>query len=352
VDISDPSDPEIVGEYAGATQASSIRIDGDTAYVARRNLGVDIIDLSNAEAPSLIGNYDTSGTAFQAAPMSNNRLAVADDFNGTLVLDISTPASPTPAGSYSADYAFALTALDNQVFVLSPGYRPSVLRSVDFTTPGSPMVHDELRLPGISRDVRTAGTTIIVANDANGMVLLDASNPEQPAYANRVANDFGYSAVEWVNNVAVGGSFGQFDVVNIANPYSPVLIKAQTFAEDENVLDMDRFGNRLYVALGAGGLKVYDMTSPASPVLLGTFVPAVGGVAHVAVHGDLAFVSAGDNFVRAVNLANLALPAEVGSIDMGSIVQDMDYAGSSLFVATQAQEVRNLVFRIRNYRHG
>lgn len=339
VDISDPSDPEIVGEYAGATQASSVRIDGSTAYVARRDLGVDILDLSNAEAPAFIGNYNSSAISYRAEPLSGNRLAVPDDYNGTLVLDISTPATPVSAGSYTSQYAFALTAQANQVFVLSPGYQASVLRSLDFTTSNAPVLDDLLLLPGESVDVRSAGQTILVANGPYGMVLLDATDPEQPVFASRFETFYGATSVEWVNNVAVVGSFEQLDIVNISNPYSPTLIKSQSIPGGQSILDMDRAANRLFVALGSTGLRVFDMTNPASPSVLGTYQPVSDAVVRTAVQGNIAFTS--DNtIVRAVNVTNPAATNELGSRTLPSRVQDMDYVGTNLFVATQVDGVR------------
>ncbi len=339
VDISDPENPEIVGSYAGATQASHVRIEGSTAYVARRNLGVDIISLANATAPSFVGNYDSDGIAYRAEPISGSRLAVPDGFNGTLILNIATPATPTLVGSYSAKHAFALTAQGNQVFVLPPSEQTSVLRSVDFTISNTPVVDDELPLPGESRDVRSAGSSIIVANGANGLVVLDATNPAAPQFGGRIPIEFGATTVEWVNNVAVAGSFDQLDIVNIANPYSPALIKTEVLGTNQNVLDMDRSGNNLYVTLGFGGLKVFDMSNPAVPTVLGTYLPVSDAVVRTTVQGTMAFTS--DNtIVRAVDMSNPAVPDELGSRTLPSRVQDMDYDGTNLFVATQVDGVK------------
>ena len=102
---------------------------------------------------------------------------------------------------------------------------------------------------------------------------------------------------------------------------------------------MDRSGNRLFVALGSTGLRVFDLTSPAVPSVLGTYTPVSDAVVRTAVQGNIAFTS--DNtVVRAVDMSNPASPDELGSRTMPSGVQDMEYAGTNLFVATQTNGVR------------
>ncbi|HEX6939448.1 MAG TPA: choice-of-anchor B family protein, partial [Longimicrobiales bacterium] len=60
-DIEDLDDPQLVGEFLGATEASdhNLYIRGDTMYQSNYQAGLRIVDISNREAPREIGYFDT-----------------------------------------------------------------------------------------------------------------------------------------------------------------------------------------------------------------------------------------------------------------------------------------------------
>jgi len=338
VDINPPpANPAIVASYAASTQASNVRIDGARAYVARRNLGIDILDLTNATAPSFVGTFNTAGVAYRAEPMTGNRLAIPDGFNGTVILNIATPGTPTVAGGHASE-ALALTVQGNHVFALPPSEQTSVLRSLNFTVSNSPVVADSIDLWGQSKDTRVAGNKVLVANGARGMVVLNAALPAQPVFGDSYSTTFGVDYVEWVNNVAVAGSFGQLDILNVNDPNNIVFV--QTIGLPGLVLDLDREGSRLFASIGTG-LRIYNMANPASPALLGTYTPVSDSVVRVAVEGNRAFTSDGDT-IRVVNITNPALPAETDDFTFGSAVTDLEAAGGYLYVTTQLNGVRIL----------
>ena len=72
-------------------------------------------------------------------------------------------------------------------------------------------------------------------------------------------------------------------------------------------------GGTAYVADGAGGMYIVDVSNPANPQVLGRYVPP-GFAEKVAVSDHLAFLADGPAGLRIVDVSNPANPREVGSI--------------------------------------
>ena len=85
------------GEW-GTGAYADVFIQGNYAYCAAVEAGLDIIEISSTSDPSKVGNYDTPGSAWDVF-VSGSFAYVADE--GSLqIINISNPASPTLAGTY------------------------------------------------------------------------------------------------------------------------------------------------------------------------------------------------------------------------------------------------------------
>ena len=95
-DNANPAKPKLAGEFPemGGRQMS---VFGATACLAASKMGVRFLDLTDPSEPVLLGSYDTAGDAW-ACSLEGDMAYVADGQNGVIVLDASTPESPTPAG--------------------------------------------------------------------------------------------------------------------------------------------------------------------------------------------------------------------------------------------------------------
>src|SRR5690606_31800340 len=181
VDISNPNDPAVVGNVSAWAGAGQIDIIGDRAYVARVSNGFGILGLTNPAAPVALGGYDTVGYTYETALLPGGRLAVADGFDGTSVFDISTPASPVELGSYDSD-PYRLVALDERVFLVAGQGMAPQIRLGTFQSPVAPAVLANIDFDGQSVAVSVGAGHAMVANSSGGLVMLDTTNPAQPAY--------------------------------------------------------------------------------------------------------------------------------------------------------------------------
>jgi hypothetical protein len=141
----------------------------------------------------------------------------------------------------------------------------------------------------------------------------DASNPPPPD--NTQAVEFvGYtggrnyvSAVQG-NHAYVGEGYG-LAILDVSNPASPVVV-GRTPLFPEMVSDVAVAGPYAYVSIGAGGLRIIDVSSSDSPAEVG-FYGTVGAVWDVAISGSYAYLAGADG-LSVVDVSTPSDPLEVG----------------------------------------
>ena len=85
IDVSDPINCIRVGGYANGDRAYGVAVSGNYAYVADYYAGVQVIDVSNPTNCVRVSGYNTRGIA-EGVAVAAGRIYVADYTNGLVVL--------------------------------------------------------------------------------------------------------------------------------------------------------------------------------------------------------------------------------------------------------------------------
>lgn len=96
--------------------------------------------------------------------------------------------------------------------------------------------------------------------------------------------------------------------------------------------DVEIVGNRAYVADRTGGLRVLNITNPASVSEIGFFDP-VAQAQGVAVVGNIAYVAEGSDGLRLLDVSDPASITQVGVVNTPGVAWDVEVVGSTAFVA-------------------
>ena len=167
----------LVGNYGTPDQAFDVQVVGNYAYVAARDSGLQIIDISNPTTPTLKGNYDTSGYALDVQVVGNYAY-VAAHTSGLQIIDISNPITPTLKGNYDPNYAvFRVQVVDNYAYVAN-GY--SGIQIIDISNPTTPTLKGNYYTGSYASDVQVVGKYAYVASGYSGLQIIDISNPITP----------------------------------------------------------------------------------------------------------------------------------------------------------------------------
>ena len=152
------------------------------------------------------------------------------------------------------------------------------------------------------------------SNDTTAVSFVDI-----PGYANNVdvKGDFAY--------VAAGAAGLQ--VVDVSDPVLPVIVASLDTPGNAN--DVKVVGNTAFVADGSSGLQLVDVTDPSSPMSIGA-VDTPGVAQDVVVRGSLAYVADGD---AGLQIIDLTVRSILGTVDTPGTAAGVDVDTSIAVVA-------------------
>ena len=105
--------PSLTGtlDTSGHAYGVTLSADGNTAYVADYNAGLQIINVSNPSTPTLTRTFDTSGQAVSVTLSADGNTAyVADGTSGLQIINVSNPSTPTLTGTLdTSGFAISVT---------------------------------------------------------------------------------------------------------------------------------------------------------------------------------------------------------------------------------------------------
>jgi len=259
--------------------ANNVDIQGDFAFVAAGNSGLQIIDFSDISTASIISSIDTSGTAIDVK-IFGDFAYVADGKAGLQIIDIREPDQPK------------LVSLFNTA--------------------------------GIAQDIALQDKFAYVADGHAGFEIINISNVEKPfsvSYNDQLTDVKGID-VEDNYLVVVGGS--ELALFDIENKSAPLRLTTVAIGAVKDVVIKNGF---IYVAAYRTGYRVYKITDNDTLELKGgdrTFVPR-----DIAVTNGFAFFAEQlfPNVVAYVNIKDPDVPFFQDTIDLSPLG---NYAGTGL----------------------
>lgn len=145
------------------------------------------------------------------------------------------------------------------------------------------------------------------------LAILDISIPADPTIVGQ--------PVIWsdiVENIAVIGNYAYvaagnagLRIVDVSNPATPIEIGYTTFSRGAQ--DATIQGNYAYVAAGYAGLRIVDVSEPVNPTEISHTTLTTGPAWDIVVAGSYAYIAAGFGGLSIVDIANPAAPSEVSS---------------------------------------
>ncbi|MFM6352110.1 MAG: cadherin domain-containing protein, partial [Dolichospermum sp.] len=152
-------------------------------------------------APTLVGNYDTSGYANDVQVVGN--YAYVADYYGLQIIDISNPTTPTLKGNYyTSDIASFVQVVGNYAYVAD---RTSGLQIIDISNPTTPTLKGNYDTSGYAVGVQVVGNYAYVADYDSGLQIIDVSE-----FTNKAPTNLTLSTSTIAENQAIGTGVGNF----------------------------------------------------------------------------------------------------------------------------------------------
>lgn len=128
----------------------------------------------------------------------------------------------------------------------------------------------------------------------------------------------------------IANDFFGLRIIDVSNPASPVLLG--TLDTPGQALRVTVVGTTAYVADYTAGLQIIDVSNPASPALIGSFDTA-GEAEEVRVADGLAYIADGTAGLQIVDVSDPAAPKPVGSYP-GIFCRGVRVVGDVTYVGT------------------
>ncbi|MBN2441081.1 MAG: hypothetical protein JXJ04_07035 [Spirochaetales bacterium] len=329
INVSDPASPYQTGHYSTPGYAYDVKVRGTCAYIAADGAGLCIVDISTPAAPSLLSVFPVTGYASAVAIDDKYAYVTVKDF-GLSIIDISDPASPQEAGSYALDESpLGITIADTFAYVAGGEAGLMVIDISDPTKPGSAGTFDT---PHMARDVAVAGTIACVADDASGIQILDISDPDDIAFLGScdTPGSGGARSVAISTIYAyVANDNGGVLFINIENPEHPVLVESYTSVSSaKGIFVKDEYA---YVAAYDAGFYILSAAEP-SGLSYDSPIDTSSEIKGIEVDGSYAYVAASGQGLLVYSLNPGTTPVLAGSYTTAGVVWQVLVCGNFAFL--------------------
>lgn len=296
---------------------------GEHYYGFGYSNGLDVWDISDIDAPRAVDHLELRTLGGRHAAALENAALLVGGTDLLQTLDTTEAAHPTlassmqvPAGTDARDIAFH----DGRALLLQPNYGFTV-NDPDTLLPLARFeadLPDELAARSFE-EIEVSGDRAWLAAWGYGLIGVDLSDPLQPEEVGRLP--FPFAAVLAVEGdhayVAKWTNGGLFAVADVSDPSQPQLLWQSGLEGQPYDLEIDN--GHAYLAESAeagsssGGLRVFDLADPASPVQVAHLDQGCGSAYDIAIDSEvsLLYLACGSS-LQVIDIADPAAPVLVG----------------------------------------
>jgi hypothetical protein len=267
---------EVIGFVETVGYAHSVWVDGNFAYVADGEAGVAIVDVSDPTNPHILGRWDGSqqDNAWSLFKTEGDSfLYVADDNGNVKILNVSDPSNPSSVSGGWARYARDIHGQIQRdtlfIYVAVPSGQYLGLNVFDASIPGWLIQRGvNLQTPGSAYGVFAKDDYVFLAVGQVGLYVANCQDPDNKYWVGN-ADTPGNARDIWVeDNLAfIADGSGGLQIMDITDPSSPLILSSVDLPGYARGVCSSN--DTVFVASGDGGLQVVDATDPLSPEIIG-----------------------------------------------------------------------------------
>ena len=283
----------LIGRWA-AGPPYAFTVENNIVYTASGGILL-ILDISNPSNPELLGQVSTSGIISDVAK-SGNYVYLAEQDSGLIIIDVSNLADPVQISELFLQGPVNKIIANNQtLFIAEGGYNGSQwtggLRTLDISDPQNPQILGFCDLPKESHYISLINNYIYIDNSFVEFFIINVSDLYNPFLVDTVNTRFGNSYLS--GNLLYVASEG-LKIFNVSNPSSPFLI-SQTIISG-GAKDVIVNGNHAFLTNSdfsvPGRVISFDVSDPNSPIELG-FYDSPGNVASISFNDNTLIINEG-----------------------------------------------------------
>jgi hypothetical protein len=281
----------IIGTCELPGYAQDLDIQGQYAYVANSQAGLQIVNITDPASPYRAGGYeDTQESAIAVAVRDSFAYIGLSSGAGLLILDIRNPSAPDSEwyvgedGGYT-EYDICAPPDTYYVYIAAHDFFIVENCSTQF-----PYYEQRIGTPGTARGIFVGESYAYLACEQMGLNIYFAARPDtgEPVLVGSADTPSNARDVFVVDEHAyVADGRAGLVVMDVAEPENPQIMN--TYDTPEYANDVFVSGTYAYVADGAGGVQIFDISIPEEPVLYAQVETAYANAIYV--ENDLIYVA-------------------------------------------------------------
>lgn len=253
-----------INEFPIPGFAMQIKKYDDYLYIANNISNISVIDISNLAMPTIASNVTLAGNVVDFV-FWENRAYIAEGLNGLEIVDVSEPSYPYLVSTYNEESSnFRGVVVQNNRVYVNNNWN---VRIYDLFSPDS-LISRGTFSTGIYHvgDLSVLGNYLYLAVPQVGLEVVDVSNPYDPVLASILPTPGDA-------NVVLADRFYVYllddlgmKTINVSNPLEPQIVgNTEDISDDWIAIE----NNRLYCRSNSyDGLKIYDINDGGHPVYL------------------------------------------------------------------------------------
>jgi len=187
-DITNPDAPLLVGHFAAIERAWDVWVNGDYAFVADHDLGLVVVDISSPSQPREVGTLSWGEDVAMAEIIDgvDDHVYVASGKHGLVVIDVSDPGKPVNEFRYDPgqdSWGEAVLVQGDTLYlsmVDSASKEENGLHIFDLHDRSAPKLLSKCPVTDGVEGISVAGEHLALANTMSGVVLIDVHSRTKP----------------------------------------------------------------------------------------------------------------------------------------------------------------------------
>lgn len=242
------------------------------AFLADGNKGLEIIDISTPQKPTLVYNYSTNGFAREVnidSISGNKYLFLSDEQKGLCIMNTSNPAgtfldtliaySGGVNSSYSMNGYLYVSLRQGDIKILNLNSLPGPVYEVGSYTPLHNVEHIEI-----------SGANMYLLEGTYGIEILNISYPQTPVYLSSYNTPGDCNDLKIGNDIAyIADGLSGVCALNVGNPVLPELLSITDTESDLKGIDYSP--NFMFTADYNMGAEVFNLFKPVYPEAFGYY---------------------------------------------------------------------------------
>ncbi len=303
----------------GPTDSRQADLSALKLYVADGANGLKVYDYEDQDNITLTGNFPISpgqyAENFKWDVLKKGFLSVR---TGLYLLNITNLSSITQRWfkSYSPGEAVDVS-INSKTVYLANDYN---LILFNMTDPENPIIYNSIIFAGEPRTTDVQGDLGVLAEGYTGIDLIDLTDLTEPTLLSKFLRE-GVSFYQAIlNNTLIysATNYG-LEIIDISDTSNPVSIGTYNAGESHGLAFKD---NLVYLATRTHGLRIINVANPSSPSLLRA-VSFATETYKVSLGDNYAFISRGSAGFSIVNITSPASAYTVSTINVGTPVDGL-----------------------------